>query len=423
MKTKTLVSTLTSMRVISQQQDDFGGELLSEAVLVKNIVEEMLWNAITLHKIIQKLLKENSDFEALRSEGNLAVNLQRLQECLVSFKNESPKITDPSYNDTDSEGIDERVSFRHGGRLRPTHRRDLMTISRKELEFIRPAREILLQAQNDRNTMEVLKQLELGEQEAEDLPHHLRILEMLVSSSVSRITIPQVTYVHEIESLCASISLKHKFEKIVLRLKNTLSEIETSHEESVRKKEAEKLDLEDNIARIREGSQQVIHEHLEYVKSRMKVLCWNSHGRQSKTIEQINELRAELEDVMDEHAEAEAHMRSENWRLEQDLKDMINKYDAEMFQRHYAIEDISKDYAVEKESLRKLLEELAVVAEERDKLKEENRIEEQRLVDRELDRIRKIIAAKAIQRAWRSYKTRMLLKSKKKKKKRTASHK
>ena len=41
MKTKVLVTTLTSLRVIPHFHADFGGDVLPEAIVVKNIVEEM----------------------------------------------------------------------------------------------------------------------------------------------------------------------------------------------------------------------------------------------------------------------------------------------------------------------------------------------------------------------------------------------
>ncbi len=63
---------------------------------------------------------------------------------------------------------------------------------------------------------------------------------------------------------------------------------------------------------------------------------------------------------------------------------------------------------------RKILDE---VLQRKSFLLEERRIEEEAERNLELENIRRRVAAKVIQRAWRSYKARLLLKSKKKKKK------
>lgn len=73
---------------------------------------------------------------------------------------------------------------------------------------------------------------------------------------------------------------------------------------------------------------------------------------------------------------------------------------------------------MEKDALEQLLQDLAVVQEQEDKLKEENYLAEKAIRDAELAKIREHLAAKSIQRSWRAYKTRMLLKSKKKKRRR-----
>ena len=69
-------------------------------------------------------------------------------------------------------------------------------------------------------------------------------------------------------------------------------------------------------------------------------MAWHSHARQTKTLEHILELKTELEETLDEHVSAETQMRHANLALEDEVKALIDKYDAEMFERHRAIEKL-----------------------------------------------------------------------------------
>ena len=271
MKTKTLVNTLTSLRVIPQQPDDFGGENLSEAILVRNILEEMFSSALTLQLLVDKLGSEDT-IEFGEMDDDLQKSLGLLKEAIDSLKDESnfPQSDQESY-DADTEVFDERVYFSSSKRRRqnrkekgPRRSRGLSSgtsgvLRPSEERFINAARDLLLLAQNDRKTAQKLKQILANKFQEEEMkqPEYLTTLKQFHKSSISRIMVPQVTYVQEIESLCASVSLKIKFEKIVQRLKATLTEIETTRDESVTSKMAETKQLEESIHHIRESSHQV----------------------------------------------------------------------------------------------------------------------------------------------------------------------
>ena len=92
-----------------------------------------------------------------------------------------------------------------------------------------------------------------------------------------------------------------------------------------------------------------------------------------------------------------------------------------MFNRFNSLKSIKFDYAAELAELAEIEKEFSVVDAKRKEIEEENRKEAEALRQLELGRIRSIVAAKAIQRAWRQFRTRKLLKSKKKRRKKTAS--
>ncbi len=94
-----------------------------------------------------------------------------------------------------------------------------------------------------------------------------------------------------------------------------------------------------------------------------------------------------------------------------------HRFDEAMFTKHHAIDKISAEYAVEKVELQDAKKALADIEIEREAIiKKQQRLEEEER-NAKLLVIRQNVAAKVIQRAYRSYKARMLLKKKKKKKK------
>ena len=102
-------------------------------------------------------------------------------------------------------------------------------------------------------------------------------------------------------------------------------------------------------------------------------------------------------------------MRHSTIKLETEIFEMITKFDAAMFDKHQAIDKITREYAVEKIELQEALKSLAEIEEEKAEIKEQQRkIEEAERAEKLLV-IRQNVAAKVIQRAYRSYKARMML--------------
>ena len=87
----------------------------------------------------------------------------------------------------------------------------------------------------------------------------------------------------------------------------------------------------------------------------------NARSKINPKIQVVTKLKSELKDSTHEHIELETKLRHENNRLETEIQDMIEHYDAEMFRRHRDIENISAEYALEKDELAIATEELQEV--------------------------------------------------------------
>lgn len=178
MKTKTLVNTLTSLRMISPQDDDFGGEVLSETILVKNIVQSFYSNAILLQKLVL-FLDSNDPPSVLDAE--ILVNLRGMKLALAALK----------------EAHDVPEASPEGDRRRGK------IITRKdktcqETCFFRNAKESLLKLQNDKISNQKLKHLliesQLIDEELQDAYPHLEAIQLFCSGLVERIVVPQIIH-------------------------------------------------------------------------------------------------------------------------------------------------------------------------------------------------------------------------------------
>lgn len=99
---------------------------------------------------------------------------------------------------------------------------------------------------------------------------------------MDRIMTAHTDYARMIESLAASITLKHKFKKIVARLQSGLSEIEADKTGKLEVVRRQRTLLEEAMAKVRDESEVVNREQQQLTVSRKKVLAWNSHARQAK---------------------------------------------------------------------------------------------------------------------------------------------
>lgn len=410
-KTKTIVKTLRSMGLIPSFNGDLNNDVLPEAILIRNIIDDSLANMILLRDLFQ------IDVDCIPAlDSSLRNKIKDLQECseqvlkedLVNQLDQYDADTDDSY---ETRSLRRRRRTKSLTKWRTTQQKETASES-----FVTKAKDILLHCQNDRRLLMCLKDA-LPSKEPNEF---IQLFEKFHNFAVDRIMTPYGTHVQEVESLMASIHLIAKFEKQVDKLKKDVMEIQRQKNLKMKEVNDERSLLEEELETIRNHSQEIIANHKEQVHNRLKVLAWHSHGRQSKTLDHILDLKKELEECLNEHVLAEAEMRKTNAKLEKEVKDIIDKYDHEMFKKHETIDSITKEYQVETENLNELLTVLDEVESQQHELMEQNRIEDETRRLLELMNIRRIVAAKTIQRAYRSYKTRMMLKKKKRKKKSAA---
>ena len=360
------------------EKSDQEDEVLPESILVKNVLLEMTSSMRTLLQL-STLMKRHPTFveECQFIDSNLKRKIMSLKEILDAYQKfqeeqaRSLQLSSQEPYDGDTEiGNTERLTF--SKRVRRLRRRSrvrgsmsLASSSRLSISAIAAredqkiileeavtdaVKDIVFMAQNDRNMATGMKLL-LSERTV-DLPNNairfLEQLEMFQDYAISRIMVSHAAHSEQIESLCNSINLKMKYNKVIKRLQTGLEQIKDNEEQCLAEQDKERQVLIKSVWEVREEAANAIQNHLDHVNSRIKVVAWNSHGRQLKAMEQITDLRNELEDALDEHGGAEVKMRHEILKMEADLEELINKYDEEMFQRFNAILKVSKDHTEEK---------------------------------------------------------------------------
>ncbi|KAH9525523.1 hypothetical protein Btru_001618 [Bulinus truncatus] len=141
----------------------------------------------------------------------------------------------------------------------------------------------------------------------------------------------------------------------------------------------------------------------------------NGQQKSQKLQSEMNVLQSSLNNAVTEHRELEADLRAKKYKVENEVDNLIQKYDQDLGERQDEYEEIDAVYAEEKKQLIELEERFATLEKEYLSIMEERRLARSKLerAQRELELVVK--AATTIQAFWRSYKVRKALKAKAKK--------
>ncbi|XP_062391748.1 dynein regulatory complex protein 10 [Sardina pilchardus] len=142
-----------------------------------------------------------------------------------------------------------------------------------------------------------------------------------------------------------------------------------------------------------------------------------SHGRQQGMQQDVNLLRVQLNNLLVDDRELETGLRKRKYKVETEIENWIQKYDADMGEKQTELEDMAEVFEEEKEELRELEEHYGLLEVEYTQVMEERRLEQQR--QEEEERAREVMgrAATVIQAYWRGFRVRKAMRAKAKGKK------
>ncbi|KAL2095382.1 hypothetical protein ACEWY4_010101 [Coilia grayii] len=141
-----------------------------------------------------------------------------------------------------------------------------------------------------------------------------------------------------------------------------------------------------------------------------------SDGRQQRMQQEVNLLRMQLSNLITENREVEMGLRKRKYKVETEIENWIQKYDADMGEKQGELEEMEQVFEEEKEELRELEEHYGVLEEEYLQVMEERRLALER--QEEEERAREVMgrAAIIIQAYWRGFCVRKAMKAKAKSK-------
>ncbi|XP_067087650.1 dynein regulatory complex protein 10 [Osmerus mordax] len=214
------------------------------------------------------------------------------------------------------------------------------------------------------------------------------------------------------------VSLRHKNNMELVALLETAVEasIKDSDTEIGKKNEVIKK-LKSSLHQMEKISEDFVLRMQQDAEKQSQSDAKTSEGKQSRMQQEANQLRVQLNNLIAENREVETTLRKKKYKVETEIENWIQKYDADMGEKQLELEDMMGVFEEEKEELRQLEEAYAVLEVEFSQIQEERRLaEERREEDRRLLEL-KSQAATLIQAMWRGHRVRKAMKGKGKAKK------
>ncbi|XP_048412641.1 dynein regulatory complex protein 10 isoform X1 [Stegostoma tigrinum] len=183
-----------------------------------------------------------------------------------------------------------------------------------------------------------------------------------------------------------------KKNEIIRKLKNNLLQLDLFSQDYIRqiKQDAEKQQLNDQK---------------------------DSEGKIAKYHEEIAQLRTQLNNLITEHRASEVALRKRKYKIETEIENWIQKYDADLQEKQDEYENLFKKYNDETVLLFELEQKIGTLEPEYTQIVEERKIKEEKKKAKEHQTFLMGKAAITIQSFWKGYKVRQLMKALKKKKK------
>nr|XP_056715032.1 dynein regulatory complex protein 10 [Euleptes europaea] len=189
-----------------------------------------------------------------------------------------------------------------------------------------------------------------------------------------------------------------------------------NRDEEISRKNATIKDLKTHLHNLAKFSENQIQRTRADVEKQQKGELRGSQAKCAKMMQDIQQLRAQLNALIAENRDSELALRKKKYKVETEIENWIQKYDIEMMEKQEELEEIDVVYKVEKAQLEDLRERFALLDEEFSQIEEERfkKQEEREKAQKELAILSR--AATLIQALWKGYLVRSLLRTKRRRK-------
>ncbi|XP_050779794.1 dynein regulatory complex protein 10 isoform X1 [Gopherus flavomarginatus] len=213
------------------------------------------------------------------------------------------------------------------------------------------------------------------------------------------------------------ISLRDKKNtETIAALEAELATAIQSRDNEIMKMNAVIRDLKSHLLHLEKSSESHIQRTKQEAEKLQKGELRISQAKCAKIQQDIHQLRAQLNVLIIDNRDSELALRKKKYKVEMEIENWIQKYDADMGEKQTEFEEADAVYTEEKAQLAELKEKYAVLEQEYSQIKEERRRSQEKKERAERELAIMVRAATHIQAFWKGYLVRSLLKSKRKKK-------
>ncbi|XP_052797931.1 dynein regulatory complex protein 10-like [Mya arenaria] len=202
---------------------------------------------------------------------------------------------------------------------------------------------------------------------------------------------------------------------IIEKLEAELKIAQDDKDEEIKKKNDVIRGLQADLRQIQKFSEDHIRRVNSEADKQKGADKKNSEGRKQRLTQEVTQLQTEKQNLVTEHRENEQELRKKKFKIETEVENWIQRYDADMGERQDEFEEIDEVYTQEKTQLHELEERFKTLEAEYNTIMEERRLARERREAAERELALMIKASTTIQAFWRSFKVRKALKSRKKK--------
>ncbi|KAJ8005683.1 hypothetical protein DPEC_G00120470 [Dallia pectoralis] len=212
------------------------------------------------------------------------------------------------------------------------------------------------------------------------------------------------------------VSLRHGNNmKIVATLETEVIAAVKDKDAEIFKKQEVVRKLKDSLEQMKTMSEDFLLRTQQDAVKQSQSDAKASEGKRVSLLQEANKLRLQLNNLIAENREGETALRKKKYKVETEIENWIQKYDADMGEKQRELEELTEVYTEEKEELRELEEAYAVLEQEFSQIQEERRAGEERREEEQMELVKQVHACTLIQALWRGHSVRKAMRGKGKK--------
>ncbi|XP_066515454.1 dynein regulatory complex protein 10 [Hoplias malabaricus] len=214
------------------------------------------------------------------------------------------------------------------------------------------------------------------------------------------------------------VSMRHHSNlEVIAKLEKEVAAATKDRDEEISKKNDVIWRLKVCLHQTEKTAEDFVDRTQKEAENMYESLQKTSEGKQIRLQQEASKLRAQLQSLITEHRKTETVLRKKKYKVETEIENWIQKYEAEFGEKQVELEQMSEVYEEERAEFNTLLEQYSVLELEYSQIMEERRIAQERRDEEERETERKSHAAVIIQAFWRGAQVRKAMRANGKSKK------